>query len=940
MAQGGERIDRSRPLEFRFEGQRYRGVAGDTLASALLANGVRVLARSFKFHRPRGVLSCGIEEPNGLIQVGTGAGTLPVVRATQLELAASLDARAVRGWPSLRFDVGRVLDWTAPLWPAGFYNKTFIWPGWRTYEHFIRRMAGFGSAPPGADLSRYEVRNLHCEVLVVGGGVAGLSAALTHARSGARVVLVEQDTCLGGHAPSASSTAEHRVDERIDDLKKAPQVILMTRTTAVGVYDHRVVACLERLPAAPGRPAAPRERYWIIRTQRIVLATGAIEQPLIFDNNDRPGIMLASAVDQYLKRYAVVPGRRVLIATNNDSAYAVAQALNDAGVGLAGVLDSRTRIPAPLLERMRSMGVPVIGQAVPVDAHGGRSLRAVTVGELSEDATRVVTRHRVACDVLAVSGGFSPTLQLLAHAGGRLAFDSASGVLQPTATHRGIDVTGFAAERIPIGPRLSPIGNPARQWVDLLHDVTVADLELALRENYTAVEHVKRYTTVGMAADQGKTATAATLQILAQRRGIEALLLGHSTMRPPFTPVTLGAIVGAERGALFAPKRLLPLHAWHVAHGGLMQDFGTWQRPVAYPLTDESRQQAARREARAVRSGAALLDGSSLGKIEVQGPDALEFLDRFYINNLATLTPGRARYGIMLRESGIIFDDGTVTLLAPDHALITTTSGNATRVAAWLEEWHQCEWPSLRIVITPVTEGWATLSLAGPKARRILLRLSSSFDCSSSAFPHLAVRTGMLCDVPARIYRVSFTGELTYEINVPTGAAADIWERLMRAGEPEGLLPLGMDALLQLRLEKGFLHIGTDTDGTTVPDDVGWGKPALAKTRDYIGKRSLLLPEHIKADRLQLVGLTSPKESTELIVGSHIRLPSSQRATDGWITSAGRDTLTGAPRALALVYQGRAQTGVEVSVHDAGRTTSAKIVAPAFYDPQGERLHV
>ena len=948
LTYGGE-IDRTRRWVFRFDGQTYQGHPGDTLASALLANGVRTVARSFKFHRPRGVFSCGVEEPNALLRVGSGAHAVPSARAPLIELTDGLEASSQEGWPSLRCDAGRMLDCVAPLWSAGFYNKTFIWPGWRVYEGTIRRLAGLGRAPEASDPDRYEVGNLHCDVLVVGGGTAGLEAALEAGRGGERVLLAEQDSALGGQASWDGSVVEllpapvwvRNVDH---DLSCLPGVRVMTRTTAVGYYDHGIVALLERtgpMARASAKPTAPvpRERYWIVRARRIVLATGTIEQPLVFGHNDRPGIILAGAARQYLRRYGVAVGSRVLVATNNDSAYALAAELQQHGVTVLGVVDSRSSktIPESLRQSMRRRFIEVLTRSIPTDSSGFNALKSVTTGRLTEDGRHISTQQTFKCDALAVSGGFAPALQLYAQAGGQLRYDTASGVLQPVTRHPSVEIVGAAARPVSIGPRVSPVGKSHRQWVDLLHDVTVADLELALRENYSSVEHVKRYTTVGMAADQGKTSSAAALEIVGRLRTVLPRELGHTTLRPPVTPVTLGAIAGREISDRFAPTRRLPMHDWHLAHGGVLQDFGTWQRPVVYVRHGESREQALRREARAVRTQAGLFDGSSLGKIEIQGPDALEFLDRFYINNLAMLQPGRVRYGLMLRETGTLFDDGTVAALTPEHCVLTTTSGHAARVYQWLEEWHQCEWPSLRVAITHVTEQWATLSLAGPAARQILARLETNLDFPPDIFPHLGLRVGKLLGSPTRVYRVSFTGELTYEINVPAEAGPRIWEALLEAGEGQGLQPFGMDALLLLRLEKGFLHLGTDTDGTTIPDDVGWGHAARHKTRDFIGKRSLNLPEHVRPDRLQLVGL---KSTSPLVVGSHLRGNQCTAGTEGWITSAGVSVLTEEPVAMGLLRAGRHRIGTEIHVYDAGREVArAAVVQPTFYDSTGARMN-
>jgi sarcosine oxidase subunit alpha len=702
-------VDRTRAIPFQFNGKRFEGFAGDSVASALLANGVRVVGRSFKFHRPRGLLSAGVEEPNGLLTVGDGAARTASVRAPVQMLVPELDVHSQAGWPSVDFDVGRALDFTASLWQAGFYNKTFIWPSWHAYEPAVRRMAGLGRAPDGPDPDRYEVRNMHCDVLVIGGGAAGLREAIDAARTGARVVLAEREFQFGGETLWNGSGVDGEpgndwISRALTGLAAMTEVRLLPGSTAVGIYDDRVTVLVERVAeasgvsGAPHRRRAPRERYWIVRAERIVLATGAIEQPLIFENNDRPGIMLAGAARQYLRRFGVAVGSRVLIATNNDSAYALAKDLKEAGVLVLGIADSRHPVPIEPSTAAASLGIEVFPGTIPTGTAGFSRLKTVWLGRLNADASGIVSSgggtgagaRVVACDALAVSGGFTPALQLYAHAGGALAYDPSSGALLPVHPVPGVTAAGGAAQSIPAGPRMSPSGRPGRQWVDLLHDVTVADLELALRENFTSMEHLKRYTTVGMAADQGKTSTVATLDVVGRLRGISPGELKHTTMRPPFVPVTLGAIAGRDLGERFAPRRELPMNAWHAAHGALFHDYGEWRRPTAYLKPGETREGAVRREAMAVRAEAGLFDGSPLGKLEIHGPDAVEFLDRFYINDLSTLKPMRARYGLMLRESGVIFDDGTVTLLAPDHLIVTTTSGGAKNVFQWLEEWRQC----------------------------------------------------------------------------------------------------------------------------------------------------------------------------------------------------------------------------------------------------------
>jgi sarcosine oxidase subunit alpha len=897
-------------LEFRFDGRVLRGVEGDSVASALLANGIRVVSRSFKFHRPRGIFSAGFEEPNALVQLHSGVRAVPCARATMVPLSADLEVSSQAGWPSVSHDVLRGIDFVHSVFAAGFYNKTFMWPSWHVYEPIIRKLAGFGTAPTGPDPDRYDTRHAHCEALIIGGGAAGIQAAEAAAATGQRVIVVEQDEFFRGDVSSLAMRANVQV---------------LPRTTAFAYYDHDLVALAEVV--AGDRQHLPRERLWLVRTGRVVLATGALEQPLIFSNNDRPGIMLAGAALKFLRRHSIAPGRDVVVATNNDSAYSAARELRLAGVNVVALVDSRGSPADSLLQAMKDLGIRVHPQSMPIDT-------------LSSD-NGVGNRQHIACDALLVSGGWSPTLHLFAQAGGKLKFSESARRLEPVSAHPQIDIVGAAGRAPPehLGERVSPVGNTARQWVDLRHDVTVSDIELSLRENFTAVEHIKRYTTLGMSVDQGKLGQAPAIEVIARARGLRPSELGHTTFRPPFVPVTLGTMVGRHVGALYAPNRRTPLYALQKSAGALFEDFGEWQRAAAFPQPGESRQEAMVREVQLIRNGVGLYDASPLGKIELIGPDALQFADRFYINNLMTLKADRARYGIMLRETGVIFDDGTVVTLDKDRLLLTTTSSGAGRVAQWLEEWRQCEWPESRVVVAPVTDQWATVALTGQHARTILERLRPECDVSNAAFPHLGYRATRLLGSEARIYRVSFTGELTYEINVPAHKGPPLWSALLDEGRSFGIEPYGVDALLHLRLEKGFLHVGADTDGTTVPDDVGFGKPAASKQSHYIGKRSLTLPENVRADRLQLIGLAG-EGAAALPVGSHLRLADSQEATDGWVTSAGSLSSDGKPIAMAMLRAGRRQMNHVVTVHDGGRVvTSARVVTPLFYDAGGARMH-
>jgi sarcosine oxidase subunit alpha len=910
-------------VEFRFDGRVLRGIEGDTVASALLANGLRVVSRSFKFHRPRGIFSAGVEEPNALVQLQSAERTVPAARATLVPLSAGLEVSSQAGWPSVSHDALRAIDFVHGIFAAGFYNKAFMWPSWHVYEPIIRKLAGFGRAPTGPDPDRYETRHSHCDVLVIGAGTTGIEAARAASSAGQRVMLAEQD-------PFSS--------DGISSLASVPNVQVLRRTTAVAHYDHNLVALAESVVGSSAQ--LPRERLWLVRAARVVLATGAFEQPLIFSNNDRPGIMLAGAALKFLRRHAIAPGRQVVVATNNDSAYATARELRQAGVNVVALVDSREAPPDALLQEVRALGIHVHAHSIPIDTAGFSALKRVTLGSLGAGTGVRDIRH-LACDALLVSGGWSPVLHLFAQAGGKLKFSETARTFEPVAALPNIELAGLAAQppSESLGERVSRVGNTARQWVDLRHDVTVADIELSVRENFTAVEHIKRYTTLGMSVDQGKVGQAPATEVIAKTRGLRPSELGHTTFRPPFVPVTLGTMVGRKVGALYAPTRRTPLYSLQAGAGGLFEEFGEWQRAAAFPRSGESHAQAVAREVKLVRNGVGLYDASPLGKIELIGPDALDFADRFYINNLMTLKAGRARYGIMLRETGVIFDDGTAVILDKDRVLLTTTSGGAGRVAAWLEEWRQCEWLGARVVVAPVTEQWATIALTGTHARTILTRLKPECDVSNEAFPHLGFRETRLLGSDTRLYRVSFSGELTYEINIPAHKGPELWAALLEEGRSFGIEPYGLDALLHLRMEKGFLHVGGDTDGTTVPDDVGFGKPAATKSRHYVGKRSLSLPENVRPDRLQLIGLAG-LNSTALPVGSHLRLPDSKEPTDGWITSAGLSSVDGSPIALAMLRAGRAQMDQVVSVHDGGRiVTNARVVAPLFYDPTGARMN-
>jgi len=978
----GGLIDRTRVLRFAFDKQSLTGFGGDTLASALLGAGVRVVGRSLKFHRPRGILTAGIEEPNALLTVGAGARAEPSVRATVQPLFEGLIASSQNCWPSVKFDVGRLNDFFHPLFPAGFYNKTFIWPSWHVFEGTIRRIAGLGVAPSGPDPDRYEWRNAHCDVLVIGGGPAGMLTAYLAGRSGARVILIERDDKLGaslnGTRDALDTTALRDV---LPELAAVPSVRVILRTTAVGSYDHNLITAVES--ASPDDATVRyRQRWWRIRAKRIVLACGAIEQPLAFPYNDRPGIMLAGAVSHYLNRYAVAAGRRVIIATNNDSAYRAAVDLRSAGIEVPCLLDTRANTDERLIDEAKAAGITVYRRAHIVSTEGAseiRSLEFVSEGRSSRPT-------RVNCDAVGMSGGWNPTSHLYCQAGGRLAWDPFHSCLVPDGRLKSIHATGANVAQFDLASALDHARTTARTvvesldmrfhddaqwlsgvvskrvlgicqtgdlgylaaekrdrtWLDFQHDVTVSDIDLAVRENLLSVEHVKRYTTVGMSVDQGKTSNLNALAVLAERTGRAIPEVGTTTFRPMFTPVTLGTIAGGRNGRFYRPSRLLPAHREHMSLGAHLEDYGSWLRAACYPRQQELPGAAIEREVGAVRSGVGIFDASPLGKFLVRGPDAAEFLNRIYATRVDDLKPGRVRYGLMLNERGIVIDDGVCARLSANELWVNTTGSGASRIGAWLDEWLQGEWPNLQVVVTDVTSAYATINLAGPRARDVLSLLPSDIDVSREAFPHMHARQGHLCGVPCRILRVSFTGELSYEISVPADYGVGLWERLMAEGERFGITPFGVESVLVMRTEKGYLHVGADTDGTTVPADIGFGLVTSRKPGDFVGRRSLDLPENVRADRMHLVGLKCVGPSDAFVAGAHLldaaRTQVAQE-TAGYLTSAVASPSVGGHVGLGLLKNGRARMGETLHIFESGRQTTAQVVSTAHYDPAGKHLH-
>jgi sarcosine oxidase, subunit alpha len=988
----GGRIDRSRRLAFRFDGRNYWGHPGDTLASALLANGVAMLGRSFKYHRPRGIVAAGVEEPNALVRLGAGARAEPNLRATVAELYEGLEAESQNRWPALAFDLAAVNDLLSPLLPAGFYYKTFMWPPgfWHLYEVAIRRLAGLGRVAEGADPDAYDHMHAHCDVLVVGGGPAGLAAAERAARTGARVVLADESSELGGALLGNGERLDGRpgtewVAAVLAELIDAGEVRLLPRTTVIGYHDHNFLTLIERVAdhLAVPPPGRPRRRLWQLRARQVVLATGAIERPLCFSDNDRPGVMLAGAARTYVNRYGVRPGHRAVVVTNNDSAYGAALDLAAAGIEVAALVDLRPDLPRAHADRLGARGIELLAGYAPVAVAGRRRVRGLEVMRLNDVGSGVVgAARRFECDLVAVSGGWNPTLHLHSQSGGRPAFDAVRGCLLPGQGGQACRVVGAArgsfdlalclaegaeaglaaaeaagirrkgrAPRLPkteetaeaVLPRhlwaLPARHERAKRFVDLQNDVTVDDLALALSEGYRSIEHVKRYTTTGMGTDQGKLGNVTAMALVAAGLGQEAGSVGSTTSRPPYTPASFGAIAGADRAALLVPTRRTPMQRWHEARGAVFEPVGQWLRPRYYPQMGEDMAAATAREVKATRAGIGVLDATTLGKIDIQGPDAAEFLNRIYTNGWSGLGVGRCRYGLMLHEDGMVFDDGVTARLAEDRFHMTTTSGNAAAVLGWLESWLQTEWPTLRVFCTSVTEHWAVISVSGPKARALLQALGGDIDYSPEAFPFMSLREGSVAGMPARVFRISFTGELSYEINVPAAYGLAMWQAVLRMGEAFGVTPFGTEAMHVLRAEVGFIIVGQETDGTVTPVDLGL-EAMLSQRKDFLGKRSLARADTARADRRQLVGLLT--EDPMLVVPEGAQIVATTRsappvAMQGHVTSSYWSPNLQRSIALGLVARGGERHGERILLAWDGRREPARIGPPRFFDPDGSR---
>ena len=984
-------INRNKKISFKFNGKKYFGYEGDTLASALIANGVHLIGRSFKYHRPRGFFGAGVDEPYAIVQLYRNNETYPNVRATEQEIFEGLEAKSVNCWPSVNFDIGAINNFFNKFFPAGFYYKTFMWPKsfwYRIYEPFIRKSAGFGVVSIKHDQERYEHKYEYCDLLITGSGPSGLASAYAAAKNGASVILAEDKPRFGGTLltsevnignQSGKEWAEHIVAE----LKEMPNVILKNRAQIFGYYDHNMLVMSERINdhLPKSKKYSPKQRLWYIRAKEVVISSGSIERPIVFGNNDTPGVVLASAAKEYLKVYGVLVGKKPLIFTNNDSAYETAIEFKKNGIWPI-VLDTRSNPDSEIINETKSMGIDIKFSYVVIAAKGYKKVKSAEIAKISEDKKNLGKIENISCDCICVSGFWTPTIHLASQSGNKTIFNenidafvpskskqrettlgSANGIFTLEETIKTSFEAGYEISKkitknenkISV-PKVSekkhiqhdkfwcvplPKEKTYKRFLDFQNDVAVTDVELALREGYRSIEHVKRYTTLGMATDQGKTSNLNGLQLVSNIENKIVPAVGHTTFRPPYTPVTIGAIVGREIDKHSKATRKSPMHFWHEKNNAVFVDAGIWLRPRYYKQDNEGLFEASKREAENVRKNVGVCDVTTLGKIDVKGPDAAEFLNRVYTNAWLKLPVGKARYGVMLREDGIVMDDGTTTRISENHYHMTTTTAQAANVLSHLEYYLQIVWPELKVNVVSTTEQWAGAAIAGPKSRSLLQKLFPDLDVSNEGLPFMGYVESNLFGVHARIFRISFSGELAYEINVKSNNGNFMWEKIIEVGKEFAIQPYGTEALSTLRIEMGHVA-GSELDGRTIPYDNGL-QGMVSKKKDFIGKRSLNRQAFIAEDRQKVVGVIPLDKKTSIPEGSHLvkddnaSLPNPKL---GHVSASCWSVEYNNPFSIAILKDGKNMIGQKLFAMSPLKNKSipVEIVSSHYVDPKGERV--
>ena len=988
-------IDQTTRVSFKFDGKTYFGFKGDTLASALLANNVHLVGRSFKYHRPRGIMTSGSEEPNAIVQINKNSSvTEPNVRATEVEIYDGLEASSQNCWPSVNFDIGGINNFLSPLLPAGFYYKTFMWPAsfWEKYEYFIRKSAGLGQSPTEPDPDIYDHNYVHCDVLVIGGGISGIMAAKISAENNFKTLLLEEGPNLGGttiyqkndYFKINDQYSSDWLEKEIEQIKNLKNLEIKTRTSVAAYHGYNYLLARENLTdhlPLEKKQNTIRQRLLKIRAKKVITATGSIERPLIFDNNDRPGIMLSSAIKKYADFYGVACGKENVLFTNNDTAYETAISLNNKGIKINAIIDIREQNKSDLTNEINKAGIKIYNSYTVINTKGYKKINKITIMKLSKDGKTVTdSKIDINCDCLGVSGGWTPAVHLFTQSGGKLKFDDNDNIFIPNKypsdqlsigscngnlelediisninvslkNFLKIDKTNFENLKINSSKSISKRNiwllpsnktvSKTKAFVDFQNDATAKDIKLALREGFRSIEHVKRYTTTGMGTDQGKLGNMNALGIISDTSNVKMSDLGTTTFRPPYTPLTFGTIVGRNVGEFFDAFRKTPMHDWHVQHKAKFENVGQWKRAWYYPKGNENMHDAVQRESKAAREGAGILDASTLGKIDIQGSDASEFLNRVYTNAWSKLAVGKCRYGLMLNEDGMVYDDGVTTRLSENHYIMTTTTGGAANVLGKLEDYLQTEWPELDVYLTSVTDHYATASVCGPNSKKIISKIIPDLDLSDENFPHMSFKNAKIGNIKCRVMRISFTGEQSYEINIQANYGKSLWEKCMDAGNEFNITPYGTETMHLLRAEKGFIIVGQDTDATLTPIDLQMDWIVSKKKYDFIGKRSLYRSDTIRDDRKQLVGILTDDPNEVLEEGAQIVADTSKKPVEmlGHITSSYFSPNLNKSIALGVVKGGKNMMGQKLFIPMKDKIINVKIADPVFLDKENKRLN-